>query len=242
MSFYVTNDRLMTRRLPGLLGHILPEIESTLALPLAFVLHVDISSKGDPTPSVQFAKMFTSFPNGIALSPSGDEVAIASTPMGQVRIFRRDPVTNALTRKYAVPVPFLPDNVHYKKEQNGPPSLIVAGHPSLPRLVKAAAGQAGAAAPSWVVAVAPKPEGGREQTIFDTDAPTSATTRVEKDGVDWTLKTLFQSNGDEDQGGFGASATGLVDPDSEALFVTGLYAREGAIMCKRPRLRRSKEA
>jgi len=245
-SFYVTNDHLMTRRLPGLLGHILPEIESTLALPLAFVLHVtlnDFSPNRDSIANIQFSKVFTSFPNGIALSPSGDEVAIACSPMGQVGIFRRDPVTNALTPKYTVSVPFLADNVHYTKEHDRPPSLIVAGHPNLPGLKKIAAGETGAVAPSWVVAVVPKAEDNRSpQTTFDSDAPTSAATRVAKDGVEWTLKTLFQSGGDEDNGGFGVSSTGLVDPDSGALYVTGLYAREGAIMCKRPDLRRSKEA
>ena len=240
-SFYVTNDRLMTRRLPGVFGPILAQLESTLALPLAFVLHVDISSNNS-TPRVQFAKTFTSFPNGIALSPAGDEVAIASTPMGEVNVFKRDPMTNALTHKYAVSVPFLADNIHYNKEQYGPPSLIVAGHPNLPRLPKVAAGQAGVTAASWVVAVVPKVAGERKpQTTFDSEAPTSAMTRVNRDGIDWTLKTLFQSDGDEDHGGFGTSATGLVDPDSGTLYVTGLYAREGAIMCKRPGLTRSKE-
>lgn len=245
-SFYVTNDHLMTRRLPHLLGHILPEIESTLALPLAFVLHVtlnDSTPNKDSIASVQFAKMFTSFPNGIALSPSGDEVAIACSPMGQVGIFRRDPTTNALTPKYTVSVPFLADNVHYKKEHDGPASLIVAGHPNLPSLKKVAIGVTGAVAPSWVVAVVPKSEDDKNlRTTFDSEAPTSAATRITKDGVGWTLKTLFQSGGDEENGGFGGSATGLVDPDSGALWVTGLYAREGAIMCKRPGLTRSKEA
>ena len=234
-SFYVTNDHLMTRRLPGVFGPILAQIESTFALPLGFVLHVDISSNKDSTLNIQFAKMFTSFPNGIALSPAGDEVAIASSPMGEVNIFKRDTITNALTHKYAVSIPFLADNIHYKKEQGGPPSLIVAGHPNLPHLSKVAAGQAGATAASWVVAVIPKVANDRKpQTTFDSEAPTSATTRVKKDGIEWTLKTLFQSDGDEDQGGFGTSATGLVEPDSGTLYVTGLYARQGAIMCQRP--------
>lgn len=241
-SFYVTNDHLMTRRLPGLFGHILPVIETIFALPLAFVLHVtlnDIASSREFTVSVQFAKMFTSFPNGIALSPSGNEVAIASTPMAQVGIFRRDPVTNVLTHKDTVPVPFWADNVHYKKEHNGPASLIVAGHPNPRAVIKVATGQAGAVANSWVVSVVPKQGDQKSQTTFDSDAPISASTRVKEDGVTWTLKTLFQSEGDEDNGGFGVSATGLEDPDSGALYVTGLYAREGAIMCKRPGLRRS---
>jgi len=90
------------------------------------------------------------------------------------------------------------------------------------------------------VAVVPKAADDKmPQTTFDSEAPTSATTRVNKDGIDWTLKTLFQSDGDEDHGGFATSATGLVDPDSGTLYVTGLYAREGAIMCQRPGLTRS---
>jgi len=167
---------------------------------------------------------------------------LPAVPWVRWGFFRRDPVTNALTPKYTVSVPFLADNVHYTKKHDEPASLIVAGHPNLPDLKKVAIGETGAIASSWVVAVIPKEKDDKPspQTMFDLDAPTSAATRVTEDGVEWTLKTLFQSGGDEDNGGFGVSSTGLVDPDSGALYVTGLYAREGGIMCKRPGLRRSK--
>lgn len=234
-SFYVTNDHLMTRRLP-VLGHFLPILESILALPLGFVLHVALgpsaSFSTNTGPIVDVVKPFISFPNGIALSPSGDEVAVAVTTMGEVKIYKRNPATNALTPKSSVSLPFLTDNLHYETGREGKPTLVVAGHPNLKDLEKVASNRTSSFSASWVVAVVPKSDGELPQTSFDLEAPVSSSTRVNGDGAGWTLRTLFQSSGDEHRGGFGSSSSGLVDPASGSFYVTGLYAHGGALVCK----------
>lgn len=231
-SFYVTNDHLMTRRLP-VFGHFLPILESILALPLGFVLHVALTPLSASIGQiVEVVKPFISFPNGIALSPSGDEVAIAGTTTGEVKIYKRNPATNALTPKSSVSLPFLTDNLHYETRREGEPTLIVAGHPNLKDLEKVVVNRTRSFSASWVVAVVPKLDGKSPQASFDLEAPVSSSTRVNDDGAGWTLKTLFQSSGDEHHGGFGSSSSGLVDPGSGSFYVTGLYAQGGALVCK----------
>lgn len=238
-AFYITNNHLMTRRLP-ILGRFLPDLESILALPLGFVLHIALNnphSRHNAIANLTIAKSFIPFPNGIAVSPSGEEVALAASSMGELRIFNRNPATNALTLGHTVSVPFLPDNVHYSmgRRDGKKPNVIVAGHPNLRDLQKVVANVSGASTASWVVAVVPKTAVG-EPTAWESfdseEVPISASSRVNEDGAEWTLKTIFQSNGDEHLGGFSASSTGLVDESTETVYITGLYAREGALTCK----------
>ncbi len=239
-AFYVTNNHLMTRRLP-VLGRFLPDIESIFALPLGFVLHItlnDPSHHTTPIANFNIVKLFIPFPNGIALSPSGEEVALASSSMGELLFFKRNPATNALILQRTVSVPFLPDNVHYatgRQRDGKTPNVIVAGHPNLKDLQKVVANVSGATAASWVIAIVPNAESVGEATAqrsFDLEAPISASDRVNRIDSEWTLKTIFQSNGEEHLGGFTASSTGLVDEETGTVYVTGLYAREGALVCK----------
>jgi len=84
-----------------------------------------------------------------------------------------------------------------------------------------------------VVAIVPKDEAdAKSETKFDQEAPVSTNTKISRDGNNWTLKTLFQSDGVEESGGFGTSTKGLRDPDSGALYVSGLYAKGGMLVCK----------
>ena len=238
-SFYVSNDHLITRRLP-LVGHILPLIESVLGLPLGFVSHVTLneptSSGNSPIAEHFFAKLFIPFPNGVALSPSGNELAIVSTSLSQILFFERDTVSGKLgQRTDVVHVPFAPDNLHYTPSTSGGnrDELIIAGHPNFPDLTAVAASKEGATAASWVATIVPKE--GEKRTAeagFDSEAPVSISTKIAKDGIGWTLKTLFQSDGIEDKGGFGSSTTGLRDPDSGAIYISGLYAAGGLLVCR----------
>lgn len=237
-SFYVSNDHLMTRRLP-VVGHILPVAESLLALPLGYVSHVTLNPHGGSTEPIAkhtFAKLFVPFPNGVAVSASGKEVVIVSTTLSEVYFYERDPATNLLTRlKYTVPVPFCGDNVNYSPSltNKGQEEVIITGHPNFPDLTGVAANNTGASAGSWVVAIVPKNEvDAKSETKFDQEAPVSISTKIPKDGKNWTLKTLFQSDGVENQGGFGSSSTGLRDANSGALYVSGLYAHGGLLVCK----------
>ncbi|KAF8992836.1 hypothetical protein BDQ17DRAFT_1392764 [Cyathus striatus] len=203
-SFYVTNDHLFTRRLP-VLGKFLPIAESILALPLGFVLHVNLepNTANSPVQNISFAAPFIPFPNGVAISPSNTQVALVSTTLGKIFLYERDPITNTLTKNtHSITVPFTPDNIRYVSNDE----IIVAGHPHFPSLTHVAANATGALAQSWVVRI--------RRFIRD----------------DWTVETLFQSDGSA--GGFGSSSTGLRDPTTGTVYVSGLYADGGVLKCQ----------
>jgi hypothetical protein len=83
-----------------------------------------------------------------------------------------------------------------------------------------------------VVAIVPKDKANaKSESMFDQEAPVSTNTKISSDGNTWTLKTLFQSDGVEESGGFGSSTNGLRDADSGALYVSGLYAKGGMLVC-----------
>jgi hypothetical protein len=235
-SFYVTNDHLMTRRLP-IVGDILSLLESTLALPLGFVSHITLSptsksnSESTVTPTIQshkFAVPFVPFANGITMSPDHTHVAMASTTLSQVNIYTRDPATNALTFIQSVHVPFLPDNVLYTHDGS---ALIVGGHPNFPDLAAVAKNVTGALAPSWIASISvPNDKTSVPKTPvqnFDAQAPLSAKGMVPPVSG-YELKTLFQSDGS----GFMSSSTGIVDIVTGALYISGLYAEEGVMVCQ----------
>jgi len=223
-SFYVTNDHLITRRLPYI-GRFLPLIESVFAFPLSFVSHITLQppSIKPPIQSHQFSVLFMPFSNGISLSPNGTHVAIASTTLGKVFIYTRNPTTNSLTQIQAVPVPFVPDNIQYTHDGS---AIIVAGHPHFPTLANVASKKTDVA-PSWVVSITiTDPDVNVPVSTFDTQTPISANTMVPAT-AGYELKTLLQSDGS----GFSTSSTGLLDPVTGALYVSGLYAADGLIIC-----------
>jgi len=209
-----------------------------LALPLAYVSHVTLNplSSTNAIANHTFVKLFVPFPNGIAISASGTEVVVAYTTLNEVYFYERDPSTNELTRlKYSVPLPFSVDNINYSPSltNKGQEDVIIAGHPNFPDLAAVAANKPGSSAGSWVVAIVPKDNAdANSETKFDQEAPVSTNTKILKDGNNWTLKTLFQSDGAEESGGFGTSTNGLRDADSGALYVSGLYAKGGMLVCK----------
>ncbi|KAG6872676.1 hypothetical protein C0995_007785, partial [Termitomyces sp. Mi166 len=227
-SFYVTNDHFFTRRLPYV-GHILPILESVFAIPLAWVSHVTLNpatSTGPPIRTHKFSALFVPFPNGIAISHDGTQVAFASTTLGKILFYQRDPKTNDLTRLIEnVPVPFFPDNIRYTHDGS---ALIVTGHPHFPTLT-ALAGRKARTAPSWVVSINAQSskEGTQPKVYFDRNAPISTMGKVPP-VAGREVTTLFQSDGS----GFSSSSTGLKDPKTGALYVTGLYAEDGAIVCR----------
>lgn len=231
-SFYVTNDHLMTRRLP-VVGNALALIESIFGLPLGFVTHVTLSppSKSEPTaPAILFHKLavpFIPFPNGISISPDGTHIAIASTTMSQVNIYKRDTTTNSLALERTIPMPFLPDNVIYTHDGT---SITVGGHPNFPDLVAVSKNTTGSLAPSWVASISIPQDTASEPPTpaeeFDAQAPVSAMGMVSP-VPGYEVKTLFQSDGS----GFSSSSSGLLDPITGALYISGLYAEEGLLVC-----------
>ncbi|EPQ54072.1 calcium-dependent phosphotriesterase [Gloeophyllum trabeum ATCC 11539] len=237
-SFYVSNDHLMTRRVPSLLGEILPMTESVFGLPLGWVSHVSVDSPDPGSVSTQhtFSAIGIPFPNGVALSHDGQQLAVASSSMAEVRFYARESLTNALRLQSKVPLPFAADNIMFDDEG----TLIVAGHPHFPSLIAVSKNKTDAAAPSWVVAVKPRslyhkhPETGAHLVLhtpspeFDMQAPLPASAKVPP-ARSHTVETLYQSDGGVN--GFPNSCTALRDSQAGTLYVTGLYT-EGVLVCR----------
>lgn len=231
-SFYLTHDHRFTRRLPGVLGKTLPIIESILALPLAWATHVNVTDTAVDISIAPTTKTHTEtetvashipFPNGVAISPDGTQVAIASSSLGEILFYARDITTQALSLRARVPTPFAPDNIMY--DSRG--SLIVAGHPYFLALDAVAANRTGARAPSWVLSITPSPTAGAgaETDAWDVGAPVPASRKVPR-VPGYEMRTLYQSDGSE----FSSSSTGLRDSKTGVLYVVGLF-QDGLMVC-----------
>lgn len=235
-SFYVANDHLMTRRLP-VVGPLLAMIESVLALPLGFVSHITLdrprSPENDNISHAFFTKLFVPFANGIALSSCRTKVAVVATSISEIWVYERDPATNQFKdRKETIRLPLSPDNIHFSFSPTGVEEIIVGGHPNFPDLVSLAEGKTNGSA-SWVIAIVPKENDSNERSrVFDQEAPVSLNSKIRMDGLRWTMRTLFQSDGMEERGGFASSTTGLRDPQTGAFYVTGIYAKGGMMVCR----------
>ncbi|KAF4596680.1 hypothetical protein EYR38_008068 [Pleurotus pulmonarius] len=228
-SFYVTNDHFFTRRLAWV-GKFLPMMESVLGLPLGWVAHValmpnPLDPSGEPIFSHTVSALGIPFANGIALSPDGSTVAVASTTLGEVYFYQREPKDNTLERIGSVPMPFTPDNIAF--DDSG--ALIVTGHPHFPSIVSVAANKT-EVAPSWAVAVTPRSSVLTQRDLrseYDSQSPISASLKAPA-VVSHEVETLFQSNGTW----FSTSSTALRDARTGRLYLTGLYAEKGAIVCR----------
>ncbi|KAH9959634.1 hypothetical protein BC827DRAFT_1268692 [Russula dissimulans] len=223
-SFYLTHDHRFTRRLPSVLGKTLPIPSSDSGSDL------DSDSDSDTTTTtltITHDKVASNlpFPNGVAISPDGSQVAIASTTLCEILFYARDPATQALSLLARVPTPFAPDNLMFDTQG----SLIVAGHPHFQSLVAVAANRTGALAPSWVVSITPTSPGPGVETAtggdWDVGVPVPASRKVPQ-VPGYELRTLYQSDGSE----FSSSSTALRDAKTGVLYVVGLYA-DGLMVC-----------
>ncbi|KAI6033327.1 hypothetical protein EDC04DRAFT_2897955 [Pisolithus marmoratus] len=226
-SFYLTNDHLMTRRLPGLLSSVLPTIESFCGFPLAWVAHVTVLPDGSIQHKV--AALGITLANGVALSHDGLHLAVASSSLAKVHFYRRDPSTNELTRDHEVMVPFMVDNLMYDDDD----MLIAAGLPHYPSFMDVVEKKPGAKAPSWAVSIRPVRAGVSEDqkdshsktTGYDSRAPLSASAIAPASSTD-EVETIFQSDGSV----YGISTTGLIDTRTGIFYMTGLY-EDGLLVC-----------
>jgi hypothetical protein len=226
-SFYVTNDHLMTRRLPKPFGNVLPVMETLLTLPLTWVSHITLNENAKTKSMIvehAFAAFGIPFSNGIAMSPNGKHVAVSSSSLSKVYFYTRDPKNNALSFTHTVPLPFASDNLMFDDEG----ILIASGHPHFISLIAVAANKTDVVAPSWVASISPREQLGDKAALsqeYDTRAPVSASTKV-RAVPSHEVETLFQSNGRF----FSTSTTGLRDSRTGALYVPGLY-EEGLLVC-----------
>lgn len=226
-SFYVSNDHLMTRRLPFPLAPALPLIESIAGLPLGWLAHVTVNPDG--TITHELAALGVAFANGVAISPDGTTLALSSTSLGQVYFYDRDTTTNALKYREAVSLPFFTDNIMFDEEG----ALIVTGHPHFPSLTAVAANKTDARAPSWAVSLTPfsnnthfAKSARAADRKYDLRAPLSASEAVPA-SEGWELETLFQSDGSV----FGTSCTTLRDSRTGSIYMIGLYEK-GLMVCR----------
>jgi hypothetical protein len=233
-SFYVTNDHLFTSRLP-IVGKFLPMMETLFGLPFAWTAHVTLDSDpqarlSNAVKSSIVAAPFIASANGIALSPTTDDVAIASTSLGMVYIYTRHPLTNKLTYKDRVRVPFATDNLHYHEDGR---TIIAAGHPQALEILNPKTRRS---SPSWIVAITPATH--TQVTPASDEAPVPAPPLLPtSQKQNYNIVTLFQSSGKSSKRGrgFPTSSTAMIDSRDGvmdgALFVSGLYADEGVIIC-----------
>ncbi len=134
-QFYVSNDHSS----PTKIGRAL---EDLLQLASASVVFYDGSSFRPVYQGAQYA-------NGVNVSADGSEFYLAETTAKRVRIFARDPVTNALRLEQTVEMDAAPDNIAI----DGDGVLWIAAHPNLVAFVENAA-DADARSPSEVVTLA----------------------------------------------------------------------------------------
>ncbi|ESK88793.1 serum paraoxonase arylesterase 2 [Moniliophthora roreri MCA 2997] len=225
-SFFVTNDHLFTRRLP-VVGHFIPLTETLLGLPLSYVSHVSFDGEAESASANlthSLVAPFISFSNGVAVSPSGSQLAIASTVLGQVYIYNitytPSSATPSITYAQTVQLPFSVDNLAWTSADE----IVVAGHPHFPSLLGFITMKE-EKAPSWVVSI--KVNSNANSSSFDIRAPLSLSTKIPAPPAPYTVETLFQSDGTV----FSTSTTGLHDPLTGNLYVSGLYADDGLLVC-----------
>ncbi|KAG6330597.1 hypothetical protein ID866_8490 [Astraeus odoratus] len=234
-SFYLSNDHLMTRRLPVPYGEILANTETLYAIPLGWLAHVTL----DPESSVGFQHTFVvqqvPFANGVSVSPDGSQVALASSSSLQVSLYDRNTTTNALTFRNSVKTPFFPDNVRY--DDDG--TLNVAGHPDLQAVVLVAANVTGAVAPSWAISIRPITASSTLVGKVVSDLPRGIYNLLGSLMTQWNpvtfpsssvpyseVITLFQSDGTV----FQTSTTPLIDRRTGTFYLSGLF-QDGMLVC-----------
>ncbi|KAI0065095.1 hypothetical protein BV25DRAFT_1868884 [Artomyces pyxidatus] len=222
-SFYLSQDHYFTRRLPGIIGKTIPLMESLLALPLGWVAHVAVSTPPDQKTSYSIAVPHVPFANGVALSPvgGGTLVAVASTTLGEIHFYTRNPATHALTLADRVSVPFAPDNIAF--DDAG--VLLVAGHPHFPSLAAVANNRSAARSPSWILTIGRRESETLLPEAYDLHAPVSASRRAPV-SQKYDVQTVYQSNGTA----FQSSSTALRDTESGKIYATGLY-EAGILVC-----------
>ncbi|PVF93376.1 hypothetical protein CPB86DRAFT_742801 [Serendipita vermifera] len=192
----------------------MPVVESALMLPLGMVEYVQFGPTGI---NVTVPAIGVPFANGLALSKDGSKLAVASTSACKVKVYEVS--EEGLKLKDTINLPFSPDNMGY--EQDG--SLIVAGHPHFPSIVRYSKRKQ-AIAPSWVVSISDRIQSLQDDT--DLQAPYSVYNRTNTHDR-YAVKTLYQSDGS----GWSASSTALwSNKKQDKLIVSGLYS-EGILVC-----------
>ncbi|KAG8948815.1 hypothetical protein FRC04_009279 [Tulasnella sp. 424] len=253
-SFYITNDHTLTRRIPyvGAAAHV---FETFFKYPGGWVDFVEFednatTGKGGEVRVRRAIDHKIPFANGIAMSPNGRTVAVASSTGNSVALYGRNATTNTLTYETQIDLPFHADNLAYgnHQDEHGGATLYASGTPFYPSLIKVAKGKK-LYSPSWVVEITPRrwapmlneeegkhfqggrrvPRGiiGENGPFIDVNAPVPSHARAPMN-PSWAVRTVYQSDGS----GFSASATGFVDQEAGKMFVSGVYEPRGVLQCE----------
>lgn len=248
-SFLVTNDHRWPTRLRGA---ALSRFETFSKFPGGWVDLVEFESEGNNDAGVVVTKVTRmtpsiSFANGIALSPDGKTIALASSVEDTIRFFHWDLPSRTLELYATVPIPYHPDNLDYTEDG----VLYVAGTPHFPTLIKVAKGQLPSVvkAGSWASAVTPVVvvehlDGTTTTTAFKQPLLLGADPAEELDGGSAAapfsdprravkvkthdVRTVYQSDGSPP--GYGTSSGAVVDAAMGVVFIVGLYER-GMLQC-----------
>ncbi|KAG8948817.1 hypothetical protein FRC04_009281 [Tulasnella sp. 424] len=222
-SFYLTNDHTLSRRTP-FVGTFLHVFETFFNFPGGWVdlIEFDDDDAGEVRVTRAIDRKIP-FANGIAMSPDGRTVAVASSTEITVSFYDRDATTNKLTYNSRVDVPFHPDNIAYDKQDGT--TLYASGAPFYPDMIEVSKGKK-LYAPSWVVAISPREPGGSDKQ-YQEGAAVPSHFRASM-SPSWAVRTIYQSDGS----GFSASATGFVDKEGGKLFAAGLFEPRGILQCE----------
>ncbi|KUL92392.1 hypothetical protein ZTR_02221 [Talaromyces verruculosus] len=216
-SFYVTNDQCLIRRRHPFLSFT----ERVLGLPLGWVTFVDFSIQSKPICTIVAGGI--PFANGILVTPTGKEVLVASTSTDIVRIYERDPETDALSGKYSsVYMTFHPETLSFDRsldmsdptvfDSNGKfvRGVVATGSPDAGRLFCMAKNPHGCVAPSVVAEICRGH--GPDLSPF----PGSLFNLHTK----YYARTLYADDGTN----YPSSTSGDMDSKRGRLIVSGLYA------------------
>ncbi|KAB5593980.1 Arylesterase domain-containing protein [Ceratobasidium theobromae] len=203
-TFFVSQDHVFTRRMPWPFKLFLPKLETLLTLPLGKVHRVEF----EPTRGINRVDTVATgiaFANGVAISPDGSTLAVASTTRAEVLFFaiNGSDVGNWVA---SVRIPFSVDNIAFAGDR-----LLVAGHPYAPAfmaLVKRRSNRA----PSYVSAITP--------------AQNQSQSWLERIAHGADVRDLFKSDGSF----LTSSSTAFADLDMQTMFVVGVYG-SGAVKC-----------
>ncbi|KAL3706328.1 hypothetical protein TMatcc_007339, partial [Talaromyces marneffei ATCC 18224] len=216
-SFYVTNDQCLIRRRHPFLSFT----ERVLGLPLGWVTFVDFSVQSKPICTIVAGGI--PFANGILVTPTGREVLVASTSTDIVRIYKRDPETDALSGNYsAVYMTFHPETLSFDRSLNiTDPTVfntngnfirgvVATGSPDAGRLFCMAKNPHGCVAPSVVAEIR------RGHGLDLSPFPGSLFNLYSK----YYARTLYADDGSN----YPSGTSSDMDSKRGRLIVSGLYA------------------
>lgn len=189
------------------LSKLLMRVETILGLPTGFVTRVRLEEDTGKV-SVSLFDRGIAFANGIAKSPNGRVIAVASTTMPGVLLYRRhenkagEPRESEWVRSDKIFTPNRADNIAFSRSSNEARSedvfgsgsqLLVTGAISGIKMLKFARDPTNIskASPSWVVAISPK---AADTPNKDDDAPLPSQKMLLGSHASYSVKTLYQGH------------------------------------------------